>query len=113
MLIIDEISLVEADLLYKIDLRLREITQIDLPFGNVAVLALGDIMQIKPVKGRYIMQCPITEQFWLTFEMDSLWLKFECIILENNHRQGEDGHYANMLNRIRVAEGKGEKGIAS
>ena len=102
MLIIDEISLVEADLLYKIDLRLREITQIDLPFGNVAVLALGDIMQIKPVKGRYIMQCPVTGQFWLTFEMDSLWLKFECIILENNHRQGEDGHYANMLNRIRV-----------
>ena len=102
ILIIDEISLVDADMLYKIDLRLREVTQIDLPFGNVAVLALGDIMQIKPVKGRYIMQCPVTGQFWLTFEMDSLWLKFECIILENNHRQGEDGHYANMLNRIRV-----------
>ena len=47
ILIIDEISLVEADLLYKIDLGLREITQINLPFGNVAVLALGDIMQMK------------------------------------------------------------------
>ena len=48
------------------------------------------------------MQCPVTKQFWITYELDSLWYKFECIILENNHRQGEDGHYANMLNRIRV-----------
>ena len=89
-------------MLYKIDLRLREITQKDMPFGNVAILAFGDLMQIKPVKGRYIMQCPVTKQFWIAYEIDSLWHKFECIILENNHRQGEDKEYANMLNRIRI-----------
>ena len=75
-----------------------------MPFGNVAIFALGDIMQIKPTKGRYIMQCPITQQFWITYEIDSLWYKFECIILENNHRQGEDRHYADMLNRIRIGQ---------
>ena len=101
VLIIDEISLVDADMLYRIDLRLREITQKDMPFGNVAILAFGDLMQIKPVKGRYIMQCPVTKQFWITYEIDSLWHNFECIVLENNHRQGEDKEYANMLNRIR------------
>jgi ATP-dependent DNA helicase PIF1 len=104
VLIIDEISLVDADMLYKIDLRLREITQKDMPFGNVAILALGDIMQIKPVKGRYIMQCPVTKQFWIAYEIDSLWHKFECIILEKNHRQGDDRQYANMLNRIRIGQ---------
>ena len=91
-------------MLYKIDLRLREITQKDMPFGNVAILALGDIMQIQPVKGRYIMQCPVTGQFWLAYEMDSLWHKFECIVLEKNHRQGEDKKYADMLNRIRIGQ---------
>ena len=55
MLIIDEISLVDADMLYKIDLRLREITQKDMPFGNIAIFALGDLMQIRPVKDRFIM----------------------------------------------------------
>ena len=104
VLIIDEISLVEPDMLYKIDLRLREITQKNVPFGNVAIFALGDIMQIKPVMGRYIMQNPSNKQFWLTYEVDSLWHKFECIILENNHRQGEDKDYANMLNRIRIGQ---------
>jgi exonuclease III len=104
VLIIDEISLVDADMLYKIDMRLREITQKDMPFGNVAIFALGDMMQIKPVKGRYIMQCPISQQFWMAYEIDSLWHKFECIILEKNHRQGEDRHYANMLNRIRIGQ---------
>ena len=104
VLIIDEISLVDADMLYKIDLRLREVTQKNLPFGNVAIFALGDMMQIRPVKGKYIMQCPITKQFWIAYEIDSLWQKFECIILEVNHRQGEDRHYADMLNRIRIGE---------
>ena len=104
VLIIDEISLVDADLLYKIDLRLREIMQRDLPFGNVAIFALGDMMQIKPVKGRYIMQCPKSQQFLLTYELDSLWHKFECIILEKNHRQGDDQIYAELLNRVRIGE---------
>ena len=58
ILIIDEISLVDADLLYKIDLRLREITQKEVPFGNIAIFAFGDIMQIKPVRGRYIFEKP-------------------------------------------------------
>ena len=104
MLIIDEISLVDADMLYKIDLRLREITQIGVPFGNVAILVLGDLMQMRPVSGRYIFLQPRNPQFYLTSEIDPLWHKFECINLEINHRQGEDKDYADTLNRIRVGK---------
>ena len=89
-------------MLHKIDLRLREITQKTWPFGNIAIFAFGDIMQMKPVKGRYIMQDPRNEQFELGCRMDPLWRKFECINLEINHRQGEDKAYADMLNRIRI-----------
>ena len=104
MLIIDEISLVDADMFYKIDLRLRELTQRAVPLGNIAIFVLGDLMQMSPISGRFIFLSPINSQFFLTNNMDPLWEKFECINLEINHRQGEDNDYANMLNRIRVGE---------
>ena len=102
VLIIDEISLVDADMLYKIDLRLREITQMGVPLGNIAILVLGDLMQMSPISGRFIFLTPRNSQFLLTSEMDPLWNKFQCINLEINHRQGEDKIYADMLNRIRI-----------
>ena len=37
-------------------------------------------------------------------ELDPLWPKFSSIILEENHRQGDDKSYGDMLNRIRVDE---------
>ena len=104
MLIIDEISLVDYDMLYKIDLRLREITQMGVPLGNVALFILGDLMQMRPISGRFIFLNPRNEQFLLTSELDPLWKKFKCINLEINHRQGEYKEYANMLNRIRVGQ---------
>ena len=86
------------------DLRLREIMQRPVPFGNVAVIVLGDPMQMRPISGRYIFHCPRNQQFLLTYELDSLWKKFDCLTLEINHRQGEDRKYAETLNRIRVGE---------
>ena len=104
MLIIDEISLVDADMFYKIDLRLREITQKGVPLGNVAIFVLGDLMQMRPISGRYIFLAPSNSQFFLTSQMEPLWEKFECINLEINHRQGEDKEYASILNRIRIGQ---------
>ena len=54
--------------------------------------------------GSYIKQYPTNQEVWLVYEVDSVWHIFECIILEINHRQGEDKEYANMLNRIRVGQ---------
>ena len=104
VLIIDEFSLVDADMLYKIDMRLREITQKAMPFGNLGIFLFGDLMQMKPVKGRYIMESPKNEQFTIASQMAPLWGKFDVINLEINHRQGEDNEYANILNRIRVGQ---------
>ena len=104
ILIIDEISLVDADMLYKIDLRLREITQLGVPLGNVAIFVLGDLMQMCPISGRFIFLEPRNSQFFLTYEIDPLWQKFDVINLEINHRQGEDKDYADILNRIRVGK---------
>ena len=104
MLIIDEISLVDADMFYKIDLRLREITNIETTMGNIAVIILGDLKQMSPVTGRYIFLSPRDKQFILSHEIDPLWNKFEYIDLKENHRQGEDRYWADILNRIRVGK---------
>ena len=80
ILIIDEISLVDADMLHKIDLRLREVTQMGVPLGNIAIIVLGDLMQMCPISGRYIFLEPRNEQFLLSSQMDPLWRKLGTLI---------------------------------
>merc|ERR1712015_287571 len=99
--IIDEISFVSSDMFYNIDLRLREITQVERPFGNVAVFVFGDLFQLRPVNARFVFQAPKDRNNLLSFTARSLWRMFTVINLEENHRQGEDRAYADLLNRVR------------
>jgi Cdc6-like AAA superfamily ATPase len=48
-LVIDEISMVRADLLDAVDERLREACKKNLPFGGVQVIMFGDVYQLPPV----------------------------------------------------------------
>lgn len=50
LLVIDEVSMVRADMLDQIDIALRNIRKVfDLPFGGVQVLLIGDMYQLPPV----------------------------------------------------------------
>ena len=106
VLIIDEFSMMKADILYRIHLRLREVTQIDQDFGGVNVCLFGDPAQLKPVLGSYIFAAPNCPDYKLAYGdgSDSLWRSFKVINLEENHRQGKDKDYADMLNRIRMGK---------
>ena len=101
--IVDEFSMVKADMLYQLNLRLKEIKQNDKDFGGVAVILFGDLMQLRPVQARYIFQKPKDNKFALSFLVRSLWKQFDIVKLQQNHRQGKDGVYADILNRIRFA----------
>lgn len=48
-LVIDEISMVRADIMDAIDERLREACDNDAPFGGVQVIMFGDVYQLPPV----------------------------------------------------------------
>lgn len=48
-LVIDEISMVRADVLDAIDARLRAARRTDAPFGGVQVVMVGDFLQLPPV----------------------------------------------------------------
>ncbi len=104
-LIIDEVSMVKADQLYQLDLRLREITmRPNDPFGGVALFFFGDIMQLKPVLGKYIWMQPRSKEYLQAFLIDSLWDRFTVISLVENHCQQGDAEYAEILNRIRLGD---------
>lgn len=49
LLIIDEVSMLRADLLDAIDFMLRKVRRRDIPFGGVQVLFIGDLLQLPPV----------------------------------------------------------------
>ena len=105
VVIIDEISMVKSDQQFQLDMRLREVMQkANQIFGNVSIFYFGDIMQLKPCRGRYIFQPPVCQDYQLMHSFGKHWESFEVIILEENHRQEGDHEYADMLNRIRVGQ---------
>ena len=103
-LLVDEFSMMSPDLLYRIDLRMREVKKVNKPFGGLLVLLFGDLAQLKPVRQRYINAQPSCSDYQISYGdgSNSLWRSFKVINLEENHRQGEDGEYADLLNRIRT-----------
>ena len=103
LVIIDEVSMVKADMLYMLDLRLQEITQKEIPFGGIGVICFGDLMQLRPIQGKFIFEEPKnTADFSEAHLLDPRWRMFDSVILEKNHRQGADGAYADLLNKIRI-----------
>ena len=102
-LIIDEISMEKNDDFYALDMKCQEITQKFIPFGGLAVFCFGDLMQLRPVKGRFIYEDPVNmADYGETHAWAPRWPMFQSILLEKNHRQGADGAYADLLNKIRI-----------
>jgi len=91
IIIIDEVSMVKADMLYQLDLKLQELKEmVGSPFGGVAIILFGDMLQLRPVLGAFPFEKPKNPEFYTTFALDNHWEKFEVLNLEVNHRQGED-----------------------
>ena len=101
--IIDEAFVLKSDDFYKFHLRMQELKQnTSEPFGGVAVLLLGDILQLRPVRGRFIFELPMCPNYHAAFNLFPLWKMFQVVRLTHNHRQGEDRVYADILNRMRI-----------
>jgi len=102
LLVIDEISMVRADLLDAVDYVLRYIRRNEQPFGGVQLLMIGDLEQLAPVvkDDEWSLLCNHYES---PFFFDSQALKktsYVCVELKTVYRQSDDV-FINMLNRIR------------
>ena len=102
LLIIDEISMVRADLLDSIDERLRQFRRNNQPFGGVQLLLIGDMQQLPPVvKGD---EWELLRKFYDTpyfFSSQALRKSdYVTITLQYVYRQ-RDEKFISILNKIR------------
>lgn len=102
LLVIDEVSMVRADLLDGIDSTLRRFRNRNLPFGGVQLLMIGDLQQLAPV---------VKEDEWnllrgyydTAFFFSSLALQktqYVSIELMHVYRQSDE-KFIKLLNRVR------------
>lgn len=102
LLIIDEISMVRADLLDAIDNTLRHVRHSNRPFGGVQLLMIGDVQQLAPVvtdEEKPYMDRVYPSPFF--FHSKSLQrLQYVTIQLTTVYRQ-QDPAFLSLLNNIR------------
>lgn len=102
ILVVDEISMVRADVLDALDKKLRRVRRDDSPLGGLRVVLVGDPLQLAPVKRRDEEWNPAYRHEWFTAAF--LWNQMELcrVPLTIQHRQANDPVFADLLNRIRT-----------
>jgi len=103
LLVIDEVSMLRADILDAIDWVLRNVRKVNQPFGGVQVLFIGDLLQLPPVvkpaewqflrnyyRGMYFFNAKVIE------EKSPVYIELEKV-----YRQDNDEFIA-ILNNLRT-----------
>lgn len=101
LLIIDEISMVRADLLDAIDSVLRRYRDRYKPFGGVQLLMIGDLQQLAPVVKETEWNM-LNHYYDTSYFFGSLALKttYATIELKQVYRQN-DPYFLSLLNKVR------------
>ncbi len=103
MLVIDEISMVRADVLDAVDTILKSVRRnYNLPFGGVQLLFIGDLHQLPPVAQQQEWSI-LQEYYGSVFFFDALVLKDAppiLIELTKIYRQKEES-FVELLNKVR------------
>ena len=73
VLIVDEMSMVRSDLFYQLHETLQQLKQNDDSFGGVGDLLFGDLLQLRPVRGRFIFQQPRCHKYADYYDFCNLW----------------------------------------
>jgi hypothetical protein len=96
VLVIDEVSMLHDFRLDMVEQILRQVREIDEPFGGIQVILCGDFFQLPPVNRREGKQ----GGFVIGSEV---WQKnvFTVCYLEKQYRQSKDQEYTDILNGIR------------
>jgi ATP-dependent DNA helicase PIF1 len=120
-IVIDEVSMVRADLLDAISWTLQKTLHNDLPFGGKTVIGIGDMLQLEPVVGEEeqdFMERRYASHFWMdarvfafsgqpTIDGETLaQIQIERLELTEIFRQS-DPDYIENLNKIRIGDPSG------
>lgn len=102
LLVIDEISMVRADLLDAIDSVMRRYREHDKPFGGVQLLLIGDLQQLAPVikddEWSMLSKFYSTPYFFSSNALNAA--NYHTVELKTVYRQ-QDEDFISILNQIR------------
>jgi hypothetical protein len=107
VIIIDEISMVRADVLDAVDLSLKLHRKNSLPFGGLQMLFIGDLFQLPPV-----LSTPEEREYFRTFYNSQFFFDAHClkhignlqmIELTKVYRQSER-HFIRLLDEMRTMQ---------
>lgn len=105
VLIIDEISMVRADLLDGIDRFLRLNREDDRPFGGVQVVFFGDLFQLPPVVASTVeaafFRSAYDSPYFFSARVFSEGFRMEMLELRKVYRQ-DNRHFLRLLEAIRL-----------
>lgn len=105
LLVIDEISMVRADLLDGIDRTLRRFKNKNTVFGGVQLLMIGDLQQLSPIikEGEWHLLKPFYNNAY--FFSSIAYQKSRAITIELKHIYRQDNPlFINILNQVRNNE---------
>lgn len=102
LLVIDEISMVRADLLDGVDTVLRRYRRSTLPFGGVQLLMIGDLQQLTPVvtdADQQILQGVYDSPYFFSShalrQTELITIELQRVYRQSDHR------FIELLNRVR------------
>lgn len=105
VLVIDEISMVRADMLDNIDFFLRLNRDSPLPFGGVQVVFFGDMFQLPPVVASdfelEVFSTTYESAFFFSAQIFRQGFELEMLELRKVYRQ-ENRHFLRLLDAIRL-----------
>jgi hypothetical protein len=102
LLIIDEISMVRADVLDAIDAVLRRVRRSQKPFGGLQLLMIGDVHQLAPVakQEEWEILAPYYDTPYFFGSQVLKQVPYICVELEHIYRQ-HDEDFITLLNKVR------------
>ncbi|MBN9542828.1 MAG: AAA family ATPase [Alphaproteobacteria bacterium] len=94
LLVIDEISMLASDTIDKIDMVFRNIREVNVPFGGIQVVLIGDFAQLPPVTRDNQYSYAFNSQVWREANL-------KVFVLKSIFRQ-KDPEFIELLNNIRL-----------
>ena len=102
-IVIDEISMVRADTMDKIDRILRVINNTEELFGGKQMILFGDVFQLPPITSKTEEEYLVDKYGGIFFFLSSAYQRgnFHFTELTINHRQKDGQKFFDILNRVR------------
>lgn len=105
VIIIDEVSMVRCDVMDRIDRLLRDVRKINVPFGGVQMVFVGDLLQIAPVVLSY--EWDILKEYYdgpFFFSSQAVRNLDYCMVEFSTVYRQRDTDYVKLLSRMRLAK---------